>query len=95
MGKEATFLPRKLFFRMAQDFVLLLKLVGEEPIPKVAKDLNITEGAVRGRLFRCRQLINDSQWFLNNVRSLQKENPRIRKFTTSGALKEKEEEGEF
>lgn len=73
---------------LAKKYILLLKLVGEEQIPKVAKDLGITEGAVRGRLFRCRQLIDDCQWFLNNVRNLQKENPRIRKFSTSARLKE-------
>lgn len=68
-----------------------MKLVGEESIPKVAADLKITEGAVRGRLFRIRRRIVKYQDYLNPMRSLQKANPRIRKFTTSGKLSEEEE----
>mgnify|MGYP001583050499 FL=1 len=74
--------------------IILLKLVGDYSIDKVAEDLSrderkqITDAAIRGRLYRLRKRIQQYQQFLNNVRSLQKENPRIRKFSTSGALKE-------
>lgn len=76
------------FRDLCKDYILLLKLVGENSIPDVARELNSTEGAVRSKLYRCRNLINNCQWFVNNVRSLQKSSARIRKFTTSGELKE-------
>ncbi len=82
------------FRRLAEDYILLLKLVGEVSLDKVAEDLSkerkkrVSEGALRGRLARGRRLISDAQWFLNNVYTLQKSNKRIRKFSISAQLDE-------
>ena len=75
---------------MAEECVFLLRLVGEKKIPKVAEDLKITEGAVRSRLARCRGLIIDANWFTMQVKQLQRNNPRARKFSISASLEEDE-----
>lgn len=77
--------------QIGKEDIFVLKLVGENTIPKAAAALETTEGAVRARLFRIRKRITRYTWYLNNVRSLQKSNPRIRKFTTSGQLSEEDE----
>jgi hypothetical protein len=83
-------MPKMKFRQMGEDYVYLLKLVKDESIPEVAKDLSITEGAVRGRLQRGRQLIRDANWFTMAVKNLQK-NERVRKFSISAELEAEEE----
>lgn len=83
-------MPKKKFRQMADDYIALLQLVGEESIPQMAKDLGITEGAVRNRLARGRELLKDANNFTMAIKNLQK-NERIRKFSISAELRSEAE----
>jgi hypothetical protein len=84
-------MPKKKFRKMAEDSLFLWKLIAEDSIPKAAKTLGITEGAVRSRLQRARELLDDANWFTMQAKNLQK-NKRVRKFSTSGKLEEETDE---
>lgn len=72
---------------MFNDCILLWKLIAINSVPKVAKQLGTTEGAVRSRLQRARQLLEAANKFTMDAKNLQK-NKRVRKFSTSGKLEE-------
>lgn len=69
-----------------EEILTILKTVGECETGIAAQKLGFTEGALRSRLYRIRKRLEQYQWLLNNVRNMQRLNPRIRKLTTSGTL---------
>jgi len=82
-------------WRKGQEQIKLVKMIGEAELGLVANRLKTTEGAIRQRLYRLRLDIAFYTWFLNNIRNLQKNNPRIRKLTTSGSVTREESEEEI
>lgn len=52
------------------------------------------EANTRGWMARIRKRVSRCQHYVNNIYALQKQSPRIRKFTTSGKLQEPEREDE-
>ncbi len=84
------------FKRQADDYLQLLRLLGEENFPRVAKDLSlmekkqVTESAVRGRLIRGRRLSEEAEQFITQLNQMRKSSRRIRKFSLSAELREQE-----
>lgn len=79
------------FRKLAENYVLLLRLVAEESIPEIVKDFaaqgkTVSEGAIRQRLSRGRKLMEDVEWLRATVNELRKKNKRVRKFSISARL---------
>lgn len=87
---------RMVHWRLGEEDIAFLNDVGVMEIKAVATKWKLSEGATRSKIHRIRERITRFQWYVNNVRALQKANPRIRKLTTKGSLEEqwKEEEHE-
>lgn len=74
------------------EILKFLEMCAEMELKEVAEKLGVTTNAVWQRLARSRKRIVNYQNFLNNVRSLQRRNPRFRKLTTMGTLETEEDE---
>ena len=83
------------FRKLAENYVLLLRLVAEESVPEIVKDFNVqgkvvSEGAIRQRLSRGRKLMEDVEWLRATVNELRKRSKRVRKFSISARLEGEE-----
>jgi hypothetical protein len=67
-------------------------LVAQKWAKKLKWEPQKAENNARGWLHRIRQRVTRCQNYVNKIRALQKQSPRIRKLTTSGKLPEEEEE---
>jgi hypothetical protein len=77
------------------DHQKLLEFLVDHNVKSASLHFKLSEGAVRNRLYTIRNKLKEEQTALNRIRNLQKISPRIRKYTTCGALLEDpiEEEG--
>jgi hypothetical protein len=64
----------------------IIRYLDEHDVKDTAQHFKTTESAVRSWLHRIRKRIRLLQDWLNRVRVLQKNSPRIRKLTTDGSL---------
>jgi hypothetical protein len=48
----------------------------------------LTETAARSWLFRIRKMNSEIDWYVGQLRTLQRISPRVRKFTTAGNIRE-------
>jgi hypothetical protein len=69
-----------------------ISLVAQKWAPKMGWKPEKAEANTRGWLHRIRQRVTRCQNYVNQIRALQKQFPRIRKLTTSGQLQNSEEE---
>lgn len=80
--------------RTWQEHIEMLKQLSQHTTKELAQKYEISESAMRGWIWRLNKKIAETQTALNIIRNLQKNDKRIRKFTTNGALPNIEE-GEY
>lgn len=80
----------KLNWQIGERDVRLLEEIGKQEIKAVAAKYEMTTAALYAWLRRIRQRITRYQGYLNKIRNMQRNNPRIRKFTTTGKLREED-----
>lgn len=80
----------KLNWQIGERDIKLLEQVGRMEIKAIATERGMTQAAVLAHLHRIRARVHRYQLYLNKIRTMQRNNPRIRKFTTTGKLREED-----
>lgn len=78
--------------RTWEQSIQLLKKIGTQEMKAIAQDEGVSESSLRSWLWRFARRADKMQGNLNELRNLQKNNKRVRKFTTIGTLQVAEEE---
>lgn len=78
--------------RTWQEHAALLEFLIDHTIKEAATHFNKSEAAIRTWLYTLRKIIVTEQAALNRIRNLQKISARVRKYTTSGAIREEDKE---
>jgi hypothetical protein len=74
-----------------EDHTQLLEYLLDHSLKQASLKFDITEGAIRNRLYNIRKKLQAEQAAINRIRTLQRISPRIRKMTTIGGVPEEEE----
>jgi hypothetical protein len=78
--------------RTLEDDLLLLEYLRNHQVKEAAPQFKTSEAAIRAWLNRLRKRIVKMQTFLNQVRTLQRVSPRIRKLSSIGGVPPEEVE---
>jgi hypothetical protein len=75
--------------KLRQKDIKMLELLGHKDTTLVALELGYDNpNPLYQRLYRLRKKLIEAQNFVNKLRAMEKRNPRLRKFLTSGRIKE-------
>lgn len=73
----------------------LLEYLVDHSLKEAAQHFSVTEAAVRTWLYKLRHNLRQEQAAINQIRTLQRISPRVRKLTTCGGVPDQEEEEEI